>query len=117
MVLTTLIKTKLSISKYAFRDLFSGPLTAPSAIKISDKAYFKTTITVFFKTSFVIARTITFLFKVVTILLACLTNDNGNGSLGDIILTKVVVNSLFSTLISFVGSITSMGSILPMVAF
>lgn len=118
ILLAILVGMGLSVSGVAFQSVFSNPLTTPDLLGVTAGASFGAAIAILFDFNQTAIQIAALLFGVVAVALSYfLSTVSGKSSIIMLILSGIVVSSIFSALLSLIKFVADTDSKLPAITF
>ncbi|MBR1811453.1 MAG: iron ABC transporter permease [Clostridia bacterium] len=118
ILLALLVGAGLSVSGCAFQSLFANPLATPDTLGVASGACFGAALALLFGAGLLWVQGSAMLFGLLAVLLTYLAGSSkGRSPLGMMILSGIMVGSLFTALISLVKFVADTESQLPAITY
>lgn len=118
ILLACLVGAGLSVSGCAFQSLFSNPLATPDTLGVASGASFGAALALLLGLSLAGVQLVALLFGIAAVALTYLAGSSrGKSSMGMMILSGIMVGSLFTALISLIKYVADTESQLPVITY
>lgn len=117
IILALLVGAGLSVAGCAFQGLFANPLATPDTLGVASGASFGAALAILLGAGPVTIQVCSFLMGIAAVVLTVLCGRTGGRNMTMIILSGIMIGSLFSALISFVKFVADSESQLPAITY
>lgn len=113
-----LIGASLSVSGASYQGMFRNPLVSPDILGASSGAGFGASLAIILSLSYFSISLFAFLFGLLSVILAYILSKIGRGdSTLSMVLSGIMIGSLFSAMTSFIKLIADTNSVLPQITY
>lgn len=118
ILLALFVGAGLSVSGAAFQGLFTNPLATPDTLGVASGASFGAALALMFSKNLLVVQMCALVFGLCAILLTTfIGRQNGKSSVVMVVLSGMVVSSLFQALVSFVKFVADPQDVLPSITY
>lgn len=117
IITALIVGAALSVSGCVFQSLFSNPLATPDTLGIAGGASFGAAIAILFGAHLIAIQVSSFLFGLAAVMLTCLAGLSRGRDLNSVVLSGIMIGSLFSSLVSLVKFVADTESQLPAITY
>lgn len=116
--LALLVGGGLAVSGTSFQSLFSNPLATPDTLGVATGASFGAVLALLFSENMVVVQLMALVFGLLSLLITCMVSRmNGQASIIMVVLSGMVVSSIFQALVSLMKYVADAEDQLPAITY
>lgn len=117
ILLSLLAGASLSVAGASYQKLFSNPLATPDTLGVASGASFGAALAILLKMNYIGIEVLAFIFGLLAVFLTYVVSIGKDLKLKYIILSGIMISSLFTSLVSFIKYVADVEQTLPNITF